>query len=140
MKIVKLFMVAVIALLVTSCGTTQKSNPYKISDRLEITMNDLQFLGESVITCEYSTYFGIFKHIEKVNGVDYMPGNDVKVNYKNKSLNFSNKGMRLAATKILQDYPDATYFQVVMETKQTDVLFLGSTTKRQARVRAYKFK
>ena len=48
--------------------------------------------------------------------------------------------MKLASAKLLQDYPTSTYFQIVMETKKTDVLFLGSTTVRTAKVRAYKFK
>jgi hypothetical protein len=48
--------------------------------------------------------------------------------------------MKLAAAKILQEYPEATYFIKVMDTKDTDVMFLGSTTKRTAKIRAYKFK
>ena len=140
MKMFKVLMAAVTVLCLTACGTTKSSSPYTVGSKLEITMNDLQFLGESNISCEYDTYLGVFHHIVSVNGKEYVPGNDVKLNLPGGILNFNSKGMRLAATKVLADYPDATYFQVVMETKDTDVAFLGSTTKRTAKVRAYKFK
>lgn len=103
-------------------------------------MSDLQFLGETQISCEYNTYFGLIKSISKVNGEEYVPGNDVKLSINSSILNLKGKGMKLASTKLLKEFPDATYFQVVMDTKQTDVLFLGSTTVRTAKVRAYKFK
>jgi hypothetical protein len=139
-KIGKIIIMAVVALCLTACGTTKSSNPYKVGSKLEIQMSDLQYLGESVISCEYDTYLGFIRHLVSVNGEEYVPGNDVKLNLPGGMLNFGNKGMRLAATKILTEYPDATYFQVVMETKETEVAFLGSSTKRSAKIRAYKFK
>ena len=132
-------MVAVV--LLSSCGMKTTSVPYKTASALEIHMSDLQFLGESQISCEYNTYLGFIKSISKVNGKDYVPGNDVMLSLPTTGLlNFKGKGMKLASAKLLQDYPNATYFQIVMETKKTDVLFLGSTTVRTAKVRAYKFK
>ena len=103
-------------------------------------MSDLQYLGESQISCEYNTYLGFIRSISKVNGQDYVPGNDVRLSVKKGLLKFRTKGMNLAAQKLLEDYPEATYFQIVMDTKETDVMFLGSTTLRKAKVRAYKFK
>lgn len=140
MKIGKLMFGAIVAFCLASCGTTKSSSPYTVGSRLEITMNDLQYLGESEISCEYDTYLGVFRHIVKVNGEDYVPGNDVKLTLPGSGLNFTSKAMKLAAVKVLSKYPNATYFQVVMETKNTDVAFLGSSTKRTAKVRAYKFK
>ncbi len=140
MKIIRLFMMALVVLCFTACGTIQKSSPYTVGTRLEITMNDLQFLGESEISCEYDTYFGFIRHLNKVNGEDYIPGNVTKLQLPASALSFNNKGMRMAAAKLLQQYPDGTYFQVVMDTKTTDVAFLGSSTKRVAKVRVYKFK
>lgn len=123
-----------------SCGTTSKSNSFAVGTKLEMNMHDLVFLGESEISCEYDTYLGFIRSLRKVNGEDYIPGDKVKLNLSQNGLNLSGKGMEMAAAKLLQDYPEARYFQVVMKTKQTDVLFLGSTTKRVAKVRAYKFK
>ena len=134
-----LSIIAVVMALLSSCGTHTTSTPYQTSSRLEIHMSDLQYLGESQISCEYNTYLGFIRSISKVNGKDYIPGNDVKLSIKN-GLNLRGKGMRLASQKVLKDYPEATYFQIVMDTKQTDVMFLGSSTVRTVKVRAYKFK
>ena len=136
-----LSVIAVAMTLLTSCGTHTASTPYSTS-ALEIHMSDLQYLGESQISCEYNTYLGFIKSISKINGQDYVPGNDVTLSIPRGSglLKFKNKGLNLASQKVLEDYPEATYFQIVMESKQTDVMFLGSTTLRKAKVRAYKFK
>ncbi len=141
MKFLKLLPIAVAIVMLSACGTTSKTVPYKTSSVLHIHMSDLQFLGESQISCEYNTYLGFIKSISKVNGEEYVPGNDVKLSIPASGLlNFSGKGMKLASAKLMKDFPDATYFQVVMDTKQTDVMFLGSTTVRTVKVRAYKFK
>ena len=103
-------------------------------------MNDLQYLGSGEISCEYDTFLGFIKHLVKVNGEDYIPGNDVKLRLPASLLSLNSKGMRIAAAKLLKQYPDAEYFQVVMDTKDTDVSFLGSSTKRTVKVRIYKFK
>jgi len=103
-------------------------------------MNDLVFLGESEITCEYDTYLGFIRHLNKVNGETYQPSHKVKMTIPQRGLHFSSKGIKLASSKLMQEYPEARYFQIVMETKDTDVMFLGSTTKRTVKVRCYKFK
>lgn len=141
MKYLKLLPILVAVVLLSACGTTKTSAPYSTPSALEIHMNDLQYLGESQISCEYNTYFGFIKSVSKVNGKEYVPGNDVELSLPTSGLlQFRSKGMKLASAKLLEDYPDATYFQIVMETKDTDRMFLGSTTVRKAKVRAYKFK
>lgn|SRR5574344_129028 len=140
MKKYKLFAVLAILLCVVSCGTMSSSDPFTVSKKLEMNMNDLTFLGETEISCEYDTYFGIIRHLNMVNGENYIPGNDDKLIVHRAGLHFPCKGMNLASAKIMKQYPEACYFQVIMETKKTDVLFLGSTTKRTAKIRAYKFK
>ena len=140
MKLYKIIPILMLVACLSSCGTTSKSDPFAVGTKLEMNMKDLVFLGESEISCEYDTYLGFIRTLQKVNGEDYIPGDKVKMRLPQGGLKLSCKGMDLAAAKLLQDYPEARYFQVVMETKQTDVLFLGSTTKRVAKVRAYKFK
>lgn len=140
MKLYKIIPIFIIVACMSSCGTLSKSDPFAVGTKLEMNMHDLVFLGESEISCEYDTYLGFIRSLQKVNGQVYQPGTKIKLNLPQKGLKLSCKGMELAASKLLTDYPEARYFQVVMETKQTDVLFLGSTTKRVAKVRAYKFK
>lgn len=140
MKLYKFIPVLIIALCMASCGTLSKSSPYSVNTELEMNMDDLVFLGESEVSCEYDTYLGFIRSLQKVNGEVYQPGTKVKLNLPGRGILKSCKGMQLAAAKLLTDYPEGRYFQVVMETKETDVLFLGSTTKRVAKVRVYKFK
>ena len=103
-------------------------------------MDDLVFLGESEISCEYDTYLGFIRQLNKVNGEQYVPGSKVKLNINRQGLNLKGKGMKIAAAKLLKDYPEGRYFQIVLETSETDVMLLGSTTKRTAKIRVYKFK
>lgn len=140
MKIGKIIMMVVAVVCFSACGTTRSTSPYTVGTKLEIQMSDLQFLGESNIECEYDTYLGFIRHIVSINGEEYIPGKDVKLRLPQGMLNFNSKAMNLAAAKVLKDYPQATYFMVVMDTKETDVAFLGSSTRRVAKVRAYKFK
>ena len=144
-KIISLILVVVAVLSMTSCGSSTHSSTTALTPTLEMRMSDLQFLGEADISCEYTTYLGLFKRINKVNGEDYIPGNDVTVSKGSGLINaltssLKGKGMNLAAAKVLNKYPDATYLQVVIDTKKVDRMFLGSVTTRTARVRAYKFK
>ena len=58
----------------------------------------------------------------------------------NKGFIFRNKNLDIAASKLIEQYPEAVYFQVVFETKDVDKLFLGSVNKEYAKVKAYKLK
>ena len=121
-----------------SCGTVQVNKPFAVGDiRLEMSMDDLTFLGESEISVEYDTYFGVITKIQKVNEVLFDPLNTKRLNIPMQGLSLSSKGMDLAAYKVLMDYPQATYFQVVFERTETEKLFLGSVNKTTAKVRAY---
>ena len=121
-----------------SCGTVQTNRPFTVGDiRLEMGMDDLNYLGESEISVEYDTYLGFITKIRKVNGEYYNPLNTRKLNIPTQGLSLSGVGMDLAAYKVLEDYPQATYFQVVFERTETERLFLGSVKKTTAKVRAY---
>lgn len=123
---------------VTSCGSISKSRSYSFDDvRLEMNMNDLQYLGEQEISIEYTSYLGIIKSVEKVNGETYNPVNK-KVLTMPRSCNFRNRNLDKAAYKLVETFPNAVYFQIVFETKHIDRLFLGSVHKECAKVKAYK--
>lgn len=140
MKPYKIIPVIALIMCLCSCGMLSKSEPFTVKTNLEMKMSDLVFLGESEISCEYDTYLGFIRQLSKVNGETYQPGDKSKLTIHQRGLTFNSKGMKLASAKLLEEYPQACYFQIVLDTKTTDVLFLGSTTKRVARVRAYKFK
>lgn len=142
MKVIKILTLVIAVLGMASCGTMQKTNAYKVSStKMELGMEDFVFLGESEISCEYDTYLGFIKRLNTVNGEVFNPGEKIslRVATNNSSL-LGSTGMKYAAARLLKKYPDAHYFQVVSDVKNTDVLFLGATTKRVAKVRVYKFR
>ncbi len=140
MKIFKLIAVCAIAIFATSCGSINKNQGYSFNQvRLEMSMNDLVYLGESEISVEYSSYLGLFKSIEKVNGEVYNPVHQSKLVLP-KECKFMNKNLEVAAYKLVEQFPDAVYFQIVFETSTKDKLFLGSVNKETAKVKAYKIK
>ncbi len=140
MKIAKVLAFAILLVAATSCGSISKNRSYSFDEvRLELGMNDLQYMGEQEISIEYTSYLGLFKSIEKVNGEAYDPVNRKELTMP-RSCNFRNKNLDKAAYKLMETFPDAVYFQIVMETKNVDKLFLGSVNKETARVKAYKLK
>lgn len=102
-------------------------------------MNDLEYLGDAEISIEYNTYLGIFSSIEKINGEVYNPTEKHMLKLPGDNFLHSSK-LSLAAYKLVELYPEAVYFQVVFETKDTQKLFLGSTKREYAKIRAYNIK
>lgn len=140
MKLLKYIAICAIALIATSCGSVSKNVSYSYDTvRLEMSMSDLEYLGETEISVEYTSYLGIFTSIEKVNGEVYDPTHKRLLKLPSDGKIKSGK-LQLAAYKLVELYPDAVYFQVVFETKDKDKLFLGSTNKERAKVRAYNIK
>ena len=126
-----------------SCGTVQTNRPFSIRDtrlRLEMTMDDLQYLGESEISVEYNTYLGFINKIQRINGEEYNPMHTRKLNIPTQGLSLTGVGMKQAAYKVLEDHPEATYFQVIFKRTDKEQLFLGSVKKATAKVRAYSLK
>lgn len=140
MKIAKLIAMVAVLVIATSCGTLTKSRSLAFDEvRLELGMNNLQYLGDEEISVEYTSYLGLFKSFQKVNGVVYDPVNKKELTIP-RSCNFRNGILDKAAYKLVETYPDAVFFQVVFETKTSEKLFLGSENKITAKVKAYKLK
>lgn len=139
MKITKIIAICAVLLLATSCGSISKYRSYSFSDvRLEMGMNDLQYLGEQEISVEYTNYLGIYNSIETINGVTYDPTNKQELTIPHSG--FRNQILKKASYKLVEKFPEADYFQIVFENRHKDKLFLGSTNKVRARVKAYKLK
>lgn len=137
MKVLRILFMCAIALIATSCGTVSNNSPYKFDQvRLEMGMQDLEYLGETEVSVEYTKYLGFISSIQKVNGETYDPSHKTKLDIPGNNL-FAEGKLSLAAYKLVEKYPSAVYFQVVFETKNTEKLFLGSSNKVTAKVRAY---
>lgn len=126
----------------SSCGTLTKSSAYAPGQvQLNIDMGDLEYLGESKIEVTYRTYLGFIRVIDSVNGEVYDQTNIKEARlYSQIGSSILSGPINKATYKLINKYPEATYFQPVSQTKVVDRLFLGNQTSITALVKAYKFK
>jgi hypothetical protein len=140
-SIIKIAMSLLFATLFIGCVTVTRTSkrttftPDKVE--LRINISDLKFLGESEITTSYHTYLGFISVIDSINGQPYDP--TIKRNTKIEGLRASGK-INKALYKVVEDFPDATYYKIVYDRKVVDKLFLGRDVKQTVRIHAYSFK
>jgi len=141
----KIKYIAISALLVVmfaSCGTLTKTSSFTPNNvELQISMNDLNCLGETEVSVSYRTYLGFFSVVDEINGDIYDPTNVKTADLEGFGINLiTEKHLNKAAYKVVELYPGAAYYQVVSKTKSKDRLFLGNEVTVTARIRAYSFK
>ena len=108
--------------------------------RLELTLNDFDYLGETEITVSKRTYLGMFSCLDSINSV-YKD-----IHYKTFTTLYGNntiqidKNLEQATYKVIEQYPTADYFVPVSYTKETARLFGGSRITYKAVIKAYKLK
>ena len=142
-KIAFLFLFAV---MLYGCGSvtevSQKTTFAPQRTELRLTASDLQYLGKSEITLSYYQYLGLITVIDSINGIPYDP-NAVKyttIQGINSNL-FSDRRIKKALYKVVDEYPNATYYQIVYNKKEIDRQFLGGVAVKQTIViKAYALK
>lgn len=135
-KIKSIMIIVLFALVATGCGTTTRMKTVTAPASLQISLDDLNYLGETEISVHYSTYFYILSSVHEVNGEVYSRGNERIVSVNGMNDHFLNK----AGYKLLEEFPQADYFQVVYKEDFKNKLFLGNEIVSKARVRAYSYK
>ncbi|PIB36627.1 hypothetical protein BFP72_15075 [Reichenbachiella sp. 5M10] len=103
-------------------------------------LDDFEYMGKSEISVVSRKYLGVFKKIDSVNNEAYN-FRDVKVVNLSGLSNIKLKTeMRKAAYKVLDDYPDASFYVVGSDYTKVHKLFLGSRHLRSMEIHAYKYK
>jgi hypothetical protein len=141
-KLKYLFMVGVAAMLFTSCGTTTNTRSFSPQiTQLIYSNDDLEFVGETEVSVTYSTWLGLFYQIHTVNGVEYDSSNKKITNLTNGiNVPLLPKKLNKATYKVMEQFPEARYFQIVRQTSEKEKLFLGNEIKKTALIRAYKIR
>ncbi len=141
MRHIKILVLAAMAVIAASCSITSKSSFAPDYTQLSIGMEDLEFLGDAEVSVEYDRYLGIFRKLNKINGVEY-DGKQV-----DKVTGFVFQGnvipdamLGRALPKVYETYPDAEYIVFVNQSKHKEILFLGAEVEVKARVKVYKFR
>lgn len=142
MKIYRYILIAFVLLVLPSCSVVSNRMYAPDSTRLNLTMADLEYLGESEISVEYRTYLGFLSVIDQINGIPY-DGKEIKTvrigDKRDISLRLYRK-LNRAQYRLLEEFPEAEYFVVVSQTKSTERMFLGSYVNVKARIKAYALK
>lgn len=145
-RILTIIIAAVSVLLMVSCSSTRQYSNMRTTSltpdyvRLNMDLNDMQFLGQTTLTVETRTYFGIFKCTDYVNGIKYDYRKVSKVTLAGKSDIKLSGDMKKAAYKVLEEYPDADYYVPIYEKQDKDQMFLGNHKVKTLVIRAYKLK
>jgi len=138
------------ALVCASCTLTRKTVPATSFTpdivRLELTMDQFQYLGETEISTTYRIYLGVFYKLDAINEVKHerRAAYDIKkaTFYGNHDLTCALKkcSMKQAAYKLVEEFPNADYFIPVNHQKKTFRVFGGKYVTETIKVKAYKFK
>ena len=143
MKRVFIYMaIMLVAVGASSCSVTRnRTFTPSYSVRLDVQPSDVEFLGETEISVEYQTYLGFIRIIDRINGKPY----------DGKTRNFSKLGgtqfdktalytrsLDRAAYKVIEKFPNASYYMVAHQTVERNRMFLSSDVKVKATVRAYR--
>ena len=130
-----------IAVIGTSC-VSQHNVERNYSDlrpdvvRLELTMDDYQYMGDVNIEVEYKTYLGIFSKILTVNGEKYDPRFYHKTNIAFRKKVKLGK-LKLALHKVLELYPNADYIIPASFNDQVEHMMGGRIHKRTMTLKVY---
>lgn len=145
MKKILLIASVLMMALMTSCGSLQSFQKAPAASmmpevKLNVSLNEVEFLGETTITANSRSYFGIFHRIDKVNGVTFDRRNNTAVNlYGNLNINIPGD-LKYAAEKVLTTFPDADFFSPGIYKEEVNNMFLGKTATQTMVVKAYKYK
>ena len=141
----------IIALLVSASLLTSCSNFYTYSSkrsvsltpdivRLDVTLDDFEFLGQTEITVSSRKYLGFIKVIDSINNRAY---NYRDVRYTEltgpRDVRLPEE-MKRAAYKVVDEFPEATYYVITNDYKQINRGFLGKKQTRRMEIQAFKYK
>lgn len=145
MKKVLLFLLPMFMMAFVSCSsmrTLEKAPAGSMTPevRLNISLDDIEYLGESTISVSSRTYFGCIKQIDMVNGEVFDRHNNTTTSLMG-NLDIKLHGdIALAACKVIQDYPEADYFVPASYKDEVTNLFLGKLSTKTMVIKAYKYK
>jgi hypothetical protein len=145
MKKVLLFLLPMFMIAFVSCSsmqTLQKAPAGSMTPevRLNISLDDIEYLGESTISVSSRTYFRCIKRIDMVNGEVFDRYNHTATNMIG-NLDIKPQGeLAYAADKVLTDFPQADYFVPVSYKNEVANMFLGKLSTKTMVVKAYKYK
>ena len=143
----------ILTLLLSSCAVkhnhqyrTAPGDP-RYNNHFELGLDDIQYLGEVEISYEFTRYFGFIVRLIGLNGERPDKANQHFAYPTSTFLEklavvsgLDGRGLSRAMYKVYTEFPDASYIQIVQDTKTSHRMFGGIKIKHTARVKVYKFR
>ena len=107
---------------------------------LRMNMSDLDYLGSSEISTKSRQYFGVFCTIDSVNNVAYNPRLKCTTQFSGISDCKIRGPLKKAAYKVIEDYPEASFYVAESQNKKVKQMFLGRWIWNTMKFHAYKHK
>ncbi len=145
-KIYSFLSLATLAILLASCSVTNVTKMRTGSTtpdfvRLDMTLDDYEYLGETEIEVEYHKYFGAFDYLNSINGEAVSRRNRTFVLLEGRSpINLQPRLLNRALIKAYTAHPEADFLMPSMTTMEVTQLFLGRKVKATAKIKAYKIR
>lgn len=130
----------------TSCGNfytyNQKRSISLTPDfvRLGIEMDDFEYLGKTEISVSSRQYIGFIKVIDSINNEVYNYRNIQVTDLSGPADIELNREMKKAAYKVVDEFPEATYYVISNDKKEINRMFLGKKEVRRMEIQAFKYK
>lgn len=108
--------------------------------RLNINLSDFEYLGKTEISARSREYLGFIHKIDSINNRPYNYRDLRYVQLTGPRDIRLTSDMQKAAYKVLDDFPDATYYVVSNSYVKVHRLFLGKWSIQTMEIQAYKYK
>lgn len=145
----------VFSLVLSSCGSvylsgigSQTSHATRAGSfmpndvRLNLTMDDFQYLGSQEVSASYKKYLGMFTIFNSINEQEVAKRNINIVNLfgtSNLPVKLDGTMMRALHTALVS-FPDADFIVPVSMVTEKQQMFLGSVVTKKLKVKMYKVK
>ncbi len=108
--------------------------------RLEMSMQDMEYLGTVTVNAEYKTYLGIFTKGLTINDQLYDTRNYTKTHLANVSSSQYSKFITKALYKVTDTYADADYVIPTSHKKDVEHMIGGRIIKESLTLKVYRLK
>lgn len=141
----------ILAITLAGAILSSCSNYYTLSERrsvsltpndvrLNINLNDFEYLGKTEISARTRQYLGFIHIIDSINNRPYNYRDQRLVQLSGPNDIRLSADMQKAAYKVLDDFPDATYYMISSNYVKVHRLFMGKWALKTMEIQAYKYK
>ncbi len=144
-RLLNILTVVVIVLISVSCVSQRKVSNEAAAFRpnvvrLELTMQDYQYLGDVTVSAEYTRYLGIFVKLRTINDEPYDPRNTTYTKINMDSKFRVSKYLHKALYQVTTQYPGADFIVPASYKAEKKIMNGGRYVREEMTVKVFKLK